>query len=142
MALTFQEDGLTFQYPENWRLERNDNETGWTVSLESPETAFFMITFDGDMPDAEAMAETALAALKEEYPGLEADPCLDSVAGQPAFGHEIRFFSFDLTNTCWTRSFYGMAGTVFLLCQTTGADEDDYEPALRGIGASMRLEEE
>jgi len=142
MALTFQEDGLTFQYPENWRLERNDNETGWTVSLESPETAFFMITFDGDMPDAEAMAETALAALKEEYPGLEADPCLDSVAGQPAFGHEIRFFSFDLTNTCWTRSFYCGGGTVLVLWQANDLELEHIEPVLKAICASFKVEED
>ena len=42
----------------------------------------------------------------------EADDCVDSVAGQPAVGHDVRFFSLDLTNTCWIRSFYGGRGTV------------------------------
>ena len=66
---------------------------------------------------------------------------LDALHGEMAIGHDMEFFSLDMVNTCWTRSFYGVGGTVFLLCQTTGADAEDYEPALRGIGASMRQEE-
>ena len=104
MAATFQANGLIFQYPENWQLQRDDTENGWTVSLQCPEAAFLMVSFDGDMPDPELMAETALQALQQEYPTLEADPCLDNIAGQPASGHDIRFFSLDLTNTCQGRN--------------------------------------
>ena len=67
MAAEFDYDGIRFRYPENWRLEREDNEDGWTVSVQSPETAFLMLCFREDQPDPAAVADVALAALREEY---------------------------------------------------------------------------
>jgi hypothetical protein len=142
MAAQFEEDGIRFRYPENWKLEREDNDTGWTVSVQSPETAFILISLRDDMLSTEEMAETALEALREDYPELEADECTDSLAGQPAVGHNIRFFSLDLTNTCWTRSFYSANGTVLILCQTNDLELEKNEPILRAICASLEVEDE
>ena len=98
MAEQFEQNGIRFSYPENWRLEREENETGWTVLVQSPETAFLVVSLDTGMPEIETMAQTALDALRGEYEDLEADDCVESVAGQPAVGHDVRFFSLDLTN--------------------------------------------
>jgi hypothetical protein len=142
MIAEFEEGGIRFRYPENWKLEREDSDAGWTVSVQSPQTAFLTVTLDEEMPSVDQMAETALAALREVYPELEAEDCIDSVAGQPAIGHNIRFFSLDLTNTCWTRSFYSARGTVLVLCQANDLELDVNEPVLRAICASLELEEE
>src|ERR1700730_16641774 len=112
MVAQYEEAGIRFKYPENWRLEREDNDSGWTITVQRPETAWLMLCLREDMPRTDELAETALEALREEYPDLEADDCVDSLAGQPAIGHDIRFFSFYLTNTRWTRSFYNSRGTV------------------------------
>ncbi len=142
MVVQFDQDGIQFRYPENWRLEREENEEGWTVSLQSPDTAFLMICYRDDQPDPGDVAATALAALKDEYDELEADDCVDSVAGQPAVGHDIRFFSFDLTNTCWTRSFYSAQGTVLVMCQVNDLELEKNEPILRAICKSLELTED
>jgi hypothetical protein len=142
MAAQFDESGIRFGYPENWRLEREDNDSGWTVSVQSPDTAFLMISLREDMPSTDCLAETALEALREEYPELEADDCVDSLAGQPAIGHDIRFFSLDLTNTCWTRSFYSPSGTVLVLCQSNDLELERNEPILRAICASLEVDDE
>jgi hypothetical protein len=141
MAAEFHAEGIHFRYPENWNLTREDNEDGWTVSVQSPDTAFFMVSLRSDMPPPEEVAETALEALREEYPELEAEDCLDSVCGQPALGHDIRFFSLDLTNTAWTRSFYSSYGTVLVLCQVNDLELETNEPVLRAICASVELED-
>jgi hypothetical protein len=138
----FQESGIRFRYPDNWRLEREDTANGWTVSLYSPDTAFMLISCDDTMPTTEDMAEAALDALRTEYPQLEADERIDSLAGQMAVGHDVRFFSFDLTNTCWTRSIYGAKGTVLVLCQTNDLELEQTEPVLRAICASLEVESE
>jgi len=93
------------------------------------------------MPSAEDVAQITLEALQSEYPNLEADPAVETLAGQMAVGHDIHFFSFDLTNTCWTRSFDSPDGTVLLLCQVSDIDADD-EPVLRAICKSLRVAEE
>jgi hypothetical protein len=142
MAAQFHEDGIGFAYPENWDLQREENAHGWTVSVQSAATAFFMLTYDGDMPETGLMADTALEAMREEYPDLEADEAVDTVAGQPAVGHDIRFFSLDLTNTCWTRSFYGSGGTVLALWQANDLELDQVGPILRAICASLQVDDE
>src|SRR5439155_23246599 len=117
MVETFEDEGIRFRYPENWKLEREDTDTGWTVVVQSPETAFAMISLNDESPSVENMAETALAVVREDYPDLDADACVDSLAGLPAVGHDIRFFSLYLTNTCWIRSFYCCRVTIVFMCQ-------------------------
>ncbi len=136
----FADGGIRFRYPENWRLEREINAAGWTVSLQSPGTAFLMIVLNEETPATHEVADAALEALKEEYPELEFDQCADSLAGQPALGYQIRFFAFDLTNTCWARSFYSSSGTVLVLWQVNDLELERCEPVLRAICASMEVE--
>jgi len=140
MARQFQEDGISFQYPESWRLEREENETGWAVLLQSPDTAFALISFDNSLPTTEETAEAAFDALRADYPTLEAEERIDTLAGQMAVGHDVRFFSFDLTNTCWTRSIYSESGTLLVLCQANDLELEQHEPVLRAICASLKVE--
>jgi hypothetical protein len=137
----FEEDGLSFRYPENWQLEREDTDAGWTVLLQSPSTAFLLVTVDDSLPDPEDMAVSALEAMRSEYPDLEAEMRLDRLAGQPAVGHDMSFFNLDLTNTCWTRAFTCDAGTVLVLCQANDLDLEEYEGVLRAICTSLQVEE-
>ncbi len=138
----YAEHGIYFRYPEDWVLEQEETDTGWTVSLQSPGTAFLLINMRADHPTVEDVAGTALAALREDYPELEADDAFESVAGHDAVGHDIRFFSFDLTNTCWTRSFYTPRGTVLVLCQANDLELETNEPILRAICASLEVDDE
>ncbi len=134
------DSGIRFQYPEDWSLEREDNDTGWTVSVQSPGTAFLMVCLREDTPSTEEVADATLEALREDYPELEADDCIDSIAGQPAIGHVVRFFSLDLTNTCWTRSFYSSYGTVLVLWQVNDLELEEMGPVLRAICASFQVD--
>jgi len=142
MTARFEQDGIQFQYPENWEMDRQEIDGGWTVSVQSPSTAFFMLSYDAAMPESELMADTALEALRSEYPGLDADPAVDSVAGQPAVGYDVRFFSLDLTNTGYLRSFYTATGTALVMWEVDDLDLDRLGPVLRAICASIQLEDD
>jgi hypothetical protein len=142
MSKQFQEDGISVAYPDDWTLEREEADNGWTVAVQSPGTAFLSVTCDGDRPAPEEVAATVLEALRSDYPGLEARPAVETLAGQMAVGHDVEFFSLDLTNTCWTRSFHSDVGTVLVLCQTSDLELEEYEPVLRAICASLKVEEE
>jgi hypothetical protein len=141
MSSRFEREGISFSYPESWRLEREESDGGWTVLLQSPGTAFLTLTCDTNMPPPEEMAETALGALREDYDTLEAEERVETLAGQMAVGHDITFISLDLTNSCWTRSFYSDAGTVLVLCQSNDLELEEYGPVLRAVCASLRAEE-
>ncbi len=140
MPLSFQADGIRFQHPDNWRLTREDTETGWAVTVQSPATAFFVLTFDNEMPDIDLVTNTVLEALRSDYPDLEADDALEALAGQPAMGHDIRFFSLDLTNTCHTRSFYSDAGTILVMWQANDLELDEVEPVFLAMCKSLHVE--
>lgn len=141
MPGNFRRDGIRFQYPDGWQLTREDVDTGWTVSVQSPATAFFMVTYDAQMPEVGLVAETVLEALRADYPDMEAEEAVESLAGQPALGHNIRFFSLDLTNTCCTRTFYADTGTVLVMWQANDLELENVEPVFKAICASLRVEE-
>ena len=96
---------------------------------------------NGDWNRRPSVAETVLQALKADYPDLEADDAVESLAGQPALGHNIRFFSLDLTNTCCTRCFYSDTGTILLMWQANDLELDSVEPLFNAICASLRVAE-
>ena len=141
MFRTFADDGLAFDYPAGWKIEREESEDGWAVTLQSPGAAFAVIRLERGMPDAVEVVEAALASLKSVYPELEATSALETIAGEMAVGHDIEFFSLDIANLAWTRCFFGPAGTVLLLCQCSDLDEEGHEAMLRAICASVRVEE-
>src|SRR4051812_162562 len=116
MTKEFSEGCLSLSYPDSWTMEREDSANGWTVMLQSPGTAFLTLTLDTGFPDADTMADSVLAAMREEYHQLEADESGEEIAGVWAVGHDLNFISFDLTNTCWTRSFDTADGTVLVMC--------------------------
>jgi len=141
MTAIYEEDGIRFSYPSTWTVEREESESGWTVLLQSPGTAFVTITLASDMPAVEQVSQESLDALREDYPALEAEAVVDKLAGQMAIGHNIQFFALDLTNTCFTRTFYCDQGTVLVLSQTNDLELDEVEPIFRAIWASLTVEE-
>lgn len=142
MAHQIHQDGIRFNYPENWQLDRQETDTGWTVALQSPGTAFFMVSFDPSLPDLEQMAQAALEALREEYKDVDAEEKVETVAGQPAVGFNLSFISLDLTNTGWARSFYASSGSVLLYWQATDTELAGILPVLEAIAASVVVEDD
>ncbi|MFM7151907.1 MAG: hypothetical protein ACKO23_18935 [Gemmataceae bacterium] len=142
MNQSFNADGLTLEYPDTWKLVKEDGEEGWTVTIQSPGAAFAMIQLDRNLPDPQQMVEEAMATLKADYPQLDAESAIETLGGEMAIGDDYEFLSLDMVNSGWTRSFYALAGTVFLLCQYSDAEEDDYLPSLQAICKSIRIDEE
>ncbi|HEV3144639.1 MAG TPA: hypothetical protein VGZ47_12190 [Gemmataceae bacterium] len=137
----FHQHGIRFHYPENWQLEQEEIESGWIVSVQSPETAFWMLSVRQDEPEPDELAQQALGDLRESYPDLEAEAGHSMLASQKTQGYDVRFFSFDLTNTCWIRSFRSELGTILVMYQVNDLEMEQLAPVLRAICASLRLEE-
>lgn len=140
MPTNFSESGLSFQYPENWKLERDEIENGWLATVYTPDTSFFMLCCRDDCPTAAELADEALDDLRESYPQLEAEPGSSNIAGRVAHGHDVHFFLFDLTNTAWTRTFRTPNATVLVMWQVNDLEMDQYEPVMHAIVASVRAE--
>jgi hypothetical protein len=139
MPAEFRESGVTFQYPENWKLQRDEIDAGWIVEIQSPDTAFLMVCLRTDGPRREELLEQSLSDLREDYPELEADAATSTIAGADALGYDVSFFSLDFTNTCVMRSFLCRAGTMLVLWQVTDVDAERLEPVLNAILTSLRV---
>lgn len=143
MIQTFERDGIRFQYPENWTLESDVDATGgWSVSVQSPETAFLLMTLRPDADNAAELADQTLNTLKTEYKELDEANAVGTFAGQVAIGHDIDFLTLDIAVTCWTRCVQTLAGPLLVMCQVSEYERDRNEPVLRAICASLTIEDE
>src|SRR5262245_35180960 len=100
MPHTFDNGTVRFMYPENWQVERQETEEGWTVSVQSPGTAFLLISSYEDRPAVKEVLDTTLTTLRQDYAELEAEPATEKIAAHQADGFDVDFFSLDTVNTC------------------------------------------
>ena len=138
---SFEKSGIRWRYPQNWTLETEDSTAGWTAALYSPATAFMVVSLHTEEDDPAHLAESALLAMRETYPDLEAVAALETIAGQPALGYDLNFFMLDLTNTCWIRALHAGDGCVLILTQATDDDLETYGPVLHAVRASLEVED-
>ena len=139
MPALFESQGLRFLYPENWLVEQGETEQGWSVTVQSPGTAFLLVSVDKARPSVQQVLDTALATLRDDYPDLEAEPATERIAGRTARGYDVQFFSLDLVNSCLLRGFRAGDQTLLILCQASDLELEAVEPVLRAIRASLEL---
>ena len=138
MRGTYDDQGIRFTYPTDWELEVADDGPRRTIALQSPNgLAFAMVTIDEDAPDAAAMIAEALAAMREEYPHLEATPAFETIDGHPAEGHDLEFFSLDMLNGCAIRGVRTPRRTVLIFGQWSEMAGDDAEADLLALRRSL-----
>jgi hypothetical protein len=118
--IAYEDHGVRFEYPSDWKLEVTEDGPLTTIDLEHPDgVAFLLVSADESCPDPGEVADSALEAMREEYPELESDP-VEEVRGDGfASGHDIVFFSLDLSNTARIRSFRTLERTIFVFGQWT-----------------------
>ena len=137
-VLTYDNHGIRFEYPQGWELDETDDGLRVTASVSAPDgVAFAIVTADEDRPDPEAVAGEALAAMREEYPSLEAVPANEEIGGQSAVGHDVDFFSLDVANSCVIRCYRSKRRTVLVFAQWADIEGDEPEEALRLLKRSL-----
>ena len=95
------------------------------------------MTVDEDRPAPSDLVDEALAALKDEYPTLEAFATLETIDGHKAVGHDIEFTSLDMINACAIRAFRTARRTVFVLAQWSDLEAEEAEDALKALLRSL-----
>jgi len=143
MISEFNQSGVFFRYPANWTLEaENSGETEWTVSINSPSTAFILLSLRPDARDPADLADQTLEALKSEYKELDAENRVETIAGQLTIGHDIDFLTVDSAISCRTRCMETPSGPLLVMCQTSEFDREQNDPVLRAIIASLQVGDE
>jgi hypothetical protein len=143
MTDTFDRDGIRFQYPVNWRPdpEAADDEGGaWTVVLQSPGTAFLLVSLRPEADTPAALADQTLDALKAEYKELDAEDVVETLAGRVAIGHDVDFLTLDTAVACLTRCVDTPGGPLLLMGQASEYERATAEPVFRAVFASLAVD--
>jgi hypothetical protein len=130
--------GIRFEYPWNWEVEvSDDGPARTTVSVQAPGgLAFALVTVDEDRPAPSSLADEALAAMREEYPALDAEPVSETIGGHNAIGHDIEFISLDMLNSCSIRCYRTPRRTILVFGQWSDL-AGDQEAVLRAVRHSL-----
>jgi hypothetical protein len=139
---TFERDGISFRYPAGWTTEvaEDADSGGWTVSVQSPQTAFLLVSLQPDASDAGDLADQALAALKADYTELDAEDVMETICGLPAVGFNADFLTVDTATACRARALDTFAGPLLLLAQVSEYDRDANDPLLAAIVRSLDVD--
>ncbi|QJW93716.1 hypothetical protein [Frigoriglobus tundricola] len=138
---TFERDGISFRYPLDWRAEtEEDADGGWSVTVSSPDTAFFLASLQPEASDAGDLADQALDSLKEVYSELDFENVTETICGLPAVGSNADFLTADTAVICRVRGIDTFAGPLLLLAQVSEFDRERNDPVLRAIVKSLDVD--
>jgi hypothetical protein len=139
---TFERDGISFRYPADWtaEVEEDPEGGGWTVTVSSPDIAFFMASLQPQASDGGDLADQVLAALKAEYKELDSEDVMETICGLPAVGFNADFLALDIPTTCRVRGLDSFAGPLLLLAQVSDFDREKNDPILLATVKSLDVE--
>jgi hypothetical protein len=138
MPAIFNHHAVSFQYPENWSLEDvTQDEDVMAVTIYSPSGAYWSLTRYPSRVSASKLAEDALAALRDEYGNLDAEPIEDEIAGQTMEGYNIDFIHLDLISTAVVRTWTTAQGTFVVHCQAEDREYGKLADVFRAITHSL-----
>ena len=138
MPAIFDKLGMRFQYPENWKVETDAPASGnQTVSVYSPDGAFWTVM--SYRPDADPMelARTALVAMQNEYDELDSEEVSEEIGDVELVGFDLNFYCLDLTNTAWIRAGSNEAKTFLVICQAEDREFEEVLPVFQAMTASL-----
>lgn len=139
MPSVFDNNVVRFQYPENWQIDRQDSDEGWTVSLQSPGTAFLLVSCYTERPEVKEVLQASLVAMQQDYPELESEEATERLAGHASKGYDITFFSLDTLNSCKLRCFRTSSATFLLLSQSSTFDSETNIAVIDAIRSTLEL---
>ncbi len=135
---TYEDHGVRFEYPSNWNVEVTEDGPETTIDVQHPEgLAFALLRTDEARPDPSALADEALAAMREEYSDLEAVPVIETLREHVATGYDVDFFSLDIANGARIRCFRSPRRTVLVFGQWSDLGEEDLSGLVRGVFRSL-----
>ena len=139
---TFERDGISFRYPAGWTAEfaEDADSGGWVVTVQSPQTAFLLVSLQPDAADGGDLADQTLDTLKAEYKELDSEDVMETICGLPAIGFDADFLTVDTATHCRVRALDTFAGPLLLLSQVSEFDRGENEPLLLAIVKSLDVE--
>ena len=135
MPGNFEGFGIAFLYPDSWTLE-SDNDAK-SVSLESPDGAFFTVTRFENSVDADTAIERGVSAMQQEYDEVENEALTKSFAGLRLEGSLLRFVYLDLIIASQLLAIEHGGVTYLVQIQAEDRDHERLEPVFDAMLTSL-----
>jgi len=138
MPATYERQGISFQYPDNWTLEEEPIGEGQNmVTVSSPGTAFWTVTLHAGPADLQEFARTAVEAMRTEYEQLETEAAEEELDGHEVVGYDLNFQYLDLINTAQVRCVQVGQVLCCIFCQAENREFDRLEAVFQAITVSL-----
>lgn len=138
MVATYDRQGISFLYPQNWQVTEDGSPTGdRCVTLQSPDSGFWMLQVFDTSRSPTRLAAEALRSIKQEYGEVEVTQLDEWMEGTPLTGYDIQFFYLDFVIRCQIRSFPLGTHHCVILCQAEDGEFDELEQVFTAITTSL-----
>ena len=138
MTAIYDKLGLRFMYPEGWSItEDNVTDLPRSLAMESPRGgAWELIVYDGRR-EAEDLTGEVLAAMRNEYEGIEVSPLETQFGDVTAVGYNLYFYHLDLLINSRALAAHFGDKTVLLLWQAEDRVFEELEPVFIAMATSL-----
>ncbi len=134
----FDKLGIRFQYPDNWTLDETEALAGErSVTVYSPEGAFWSLTLHPPLEPAEPLLQAVLKTMRKEYAELDAEEVSETIADVALTGYDLNFYCLDLTNTALVRVAHTPEITLLLMCQAEDREYQRVERVFQAMTTSL-----
>ncbi len=138
MSAVYDRLGLRFEYPENWILDEEEAVAGnQSVSVYSPEGAFWTIAVHPPQTDQQSLLDAALNAMQEEYDELDSETVEQQIGHHRVRGYDMNFYCLDLTSTARVRCVEMPQSTLLIFYQAEDREMQRIEPIFEAMTASL-----
>jgi hypothetical protein len=137
MDATYQAHGVRFRYPHEWDVTEQEQEDQVSITVSSPETAFWTVSLFPGCPEPDEIVAAALDAFHDEYDELDEYSSKVRVCKRPTVARDIDFVCLELLNSAGIRAFRARNFTVLVLFQLTDAERKEIAPIFESITKSL-----
>ncbi len=138
MVATFNRHGIRFLYPDNWKLQEDSPQpNSHCVTLQSPNSGFWMLQILDAAEPAEQLAKKALESVQQEYENVDVQAVEDDIEGTKLAGYNLQFYCLDFVISAQIRTFPLEERTCVLLFQAEDSEFEKTAPVFAAITTSL-----
>ncbi len=138
MTAKYDNLGIQFLYPENWRiLEEELDDWPHGVTVQSPGSAYWELQVYPSRTSRTKLTAEVLKVMQEEYGELETQVVTEDICQRPAIGYDLSFFCLDLLVTSRIRCLCVDQLTYLLIYQAESREFDRQHMVFEAITQSL-----
>lgn len=137
MPAVFSKNGVRFAFPDNWTLDEEALDGASTVSVVSPDGAFWWLAIHPPAIELAQAAKAVLDGLRSSYDNFDAEGVVEVIADQETIGSDVNFFCLDLLSTARIRGFQTVDASYLMLWQAEDREFAQVQPVFQAITTSL-----